>query len=146
MNKAQKRLLFLLGFWLALIFITSCFVVPFATFVSFVQGWSSSMVFKQWFAQFWLISWVFIVKGWHTTEYALLTVFATLALQSVRQWNRRKSVRWAFVFAVLFAASDEWHQTFVSGRDGCVRDVVIDSLGALLAALFLLRGTRKKEA
>ncbi len=38
---------------------------------------------------------------------------------------------------ILYAASDEWHQTFISGRSGRVTDVMIDMLGALIgAALF----------
>jgi VanZ family protein len=37
--------------------------------------------------------------------------------------------------AVLFALSDEFHQSFVRGRHSALRDVGIDSLGALLALL-----------
>lgn len=51
----------------------------------------------------------------------------------------------ALMFAVLFAASDEWHQTFVPGRDGCVRDVVIDASGASVAALILMIKARQKK-
>ncbi len=41
----------------------------------------------------------------------------------------------ALALTVLYACSDEWHQRFIPGRTSCVRDVVIDSLGALLALL-----------
>lgn len=37
----------------------------------------------------------------------------------------------AFIFTVLYAASDEIHQLFVPGREGKVTDVLIDSAGAL---------------
>ena len=43
----------------------------------------------------------------------------------------------------LFAISDEWHQTFVPDRYGTVTDVLIDSLGILLAGGWLLRRLRK---
>ena len=35
-----------------------------------------------------------------------------------------------------FAAADEYHQTFVSGRSGQIKDVLIDSAGALCGTLF----------
>jgi VanZ family protein len=35
----------------------------------------------------------------------------------------------AAVMAVLYAFSDEWHQTFVPGREGSLLDVGIDALG-----------------
>ena len=35
--------------------------------------------------------------------------------------------------AVLYAATDEFHQTFVPTREGCLRDVFIDSTGAIAA-------------
>ena len=47
--------------------------------------------------------------------------------------GRKKALLGAFLFAVVFAASDEWHQTFVPGRYGKVRDVALDALGAALA-------------
>ncbi len=43
----------------------------------------------------------------------------------------------AFVLTVLFAASDEWHQTFIPGRTGKFQDIVIDSIGAGLVSIFL---------
>jgi VanZ family protein len=39
--------------------------------------------------------------------------------------------------AVFYAATDEFHQTFVPSREGCVRDVMIDSTGAIVGLLAL---------
>ncbi|MBQ9332814.1 MAG: VanZ family protein [Lachnospiraceae bacterium] len=39
----------------------------------------------------------------------------------------------AFLICLVYACSDELHQTFVDGRSGEVRDVVIDVSGALIA-------------
>jgi VanZ family protein len=76
-----------------------------------------------------------------------LSVYAMLALLVWRAWRkpvRRDPRPWswrdagvALLVAALYAASDEFHQTFVPGRDGCVRDVLIDTCGAA-AGLFLL--------
>jgi VanZ family protein len=38
--------------------------------------------------------------------------------------------------AVLFALSDEYHQSFVEGRSSRLTDVVIDTAGAAVALLF----------
>lgn len=40
----------------------------------------------------------------------------------------------AFGFSLLYGVSDEWHQSFVPGRDAGLRDVVADGVGALVAA------------
>jgi VanZ family protein len=34
---------------------------------------------------------------------------------------------------ILFAMSDEFHQTFVPTREGAIRDVFIDTIGILIA-------------
>ena len=37
--------------------------------------------------------------------------------------------------SILYAITDEYHQTFVTGRSGCFKDVCIDTLGVLIALL-----------
>ena len=41
----------------------------------------------------------------------------------------------AAVIALLYAVSDEYHQSFVEGRDGRPLDVLIDLAGILIASL-----------
>jgi VanZ family protein len=66
----------------------------------------------------------------HVTVYAVLTLLMHGAL---RQHMVRSTHTWllALLIAMLYACSDEWHQTFVPGREGTVRDVVIDSVGII---------------
>ncbi len=76
--------------------------------------------------------WDFVVKkSAHLAEYALLGVFM---LRGVRgsALLRPSHLVWAFALAVLYAATDETHQTFVPGRAGHWPDVVIDGLGATI--------------
>lgn len=76
-------------------------------------------------------------KSGHFVEYAIL---AGLCWRALRQTGRtRYPAIWAFVITVLYATSDEWHQTFVPGRNGRPLDVLIDAAGALtsLTALHL---------
>ena len=63
----------------------------------------------------------------HVLEYAVLA--ALLA----RAWPRRKYLFWeVFTVVAFYAASDEFHQLFVIGRAGSLRDVLIDGIGAFL--------------
>lgn len=49
-----------------------------------------------------------------------------------------RGVTLSFLVAVLYAISDEVHQLFVPGRSGEVRDVLIDSVGALTGIVVCL--------
>ena len=75
-------------------------------------------------------------KGAHMLEYAVLVVLFWQALGS--RWTGL-----AWVLTMLYAASDEFHQAFVPGRNGQYEDVLIDGAGALLAALALWWVSRK---
>ena len=52
----------------------------------------------------------------------------------------------SFILTVLYAVTDEYHQTFTPGRHAAVRDVVIDAAGAIicLGTLYLIRAKGKK--
>ncbi|MBA3313330.1 MAG: VanZ family protein [Planctomycetota bacterium] len=96
------------------------------------------------FEVFWGLAWFAIVKSWHATEFALLFLFCFWALARWRPARRAANVTLAIAVALLFAAADEWHQTFVPGRGGNVIDVLIDSLGVLVASLAILSCGRPK--
>lgn len=73
-------------------------------------------------------------KGAHFTEYAILGVLWSLALHSL-PIVRRHSLWIAFVASAAYAVFDEIHQSFVSGRTPAVKDVMIDSAGALFGII-----------
>lgn len=52
----------------------------------------------------------------------------------VRQYTHKRVLELAVLFSAAYAASDEFHQRFVPGRSGELRDVLIDSSGALVGA------------
>ena len=97
----------------------------------------------------------FVRKAAHITEYFLLTLCIFLPL---RVWIPRKSasetgklflLRYllpAFLLTVICAGADEFHQSFVPGRCGTPTDVLVDSIGVVLACtvLFLCRKRTKK--
>ena len=80
----------------------------------------------------------------HFTEYALLTLLWWRALRGRGSASRVLAA--AVAIAVAYAITDEYHQTFVEGRVGAVTDVLIDSAGALVAALLIARSRRPVAA
>lgn len=72
----------------------------------------------------------------HMSIYAVLGMLCVSALYTHRLQNWvRPSL--ASLICMSYAISDEWHQTMVPGRSGELRDVLIDSLGALLGVLLV---------
>lgn len=87
-------------------------------------------------------------KSAHMLSFAILALLAHWALAGTFPgWTARRRGWTAFLFAVLYALSDEWHQTFVPTRHGALRDVAIDAVGAALALLVLrLRFARQRRS
>ena len=74
---------------------------------------------------------------------AHVAIFAVLWLALARAARWRRPVL-AAVIAVLYAISDEVHQSFVQGRHGSPADVAIDCLGIGLAVLAWLLTARRR--
>ncbi|MBX5469125.1 MAG: VanZ family protein [Thermoleophilaceae bacterium] len=77
----------------------------------------------------------------HASEYALLTFLWWRALVTTSLRTIAPLV--AFSLAIGYAGTDEFHQTFVTGRHGTPVDVLIDASGAALCALYLHRRRRR---
>jgi VanZ family protein len=72
----------------------------------------------------------------HVCLYAVLG--AALAWGGRRTWKRSPHVL-LLLLGSLYGASDEWHQSFVPGRDSSPWDWAADNVGVLLGyVLFLL--------
>lgn len=71
-------------------------------------------------------------KGAHMTEYALLCLSVSLPFGVYRIRPKLRIPLTPLICAAV-AAGDEFHQSFVAGRGPSVRDVGIDTLGALCA-------------
>jgi len=74
-------------------------------------------------------------KAAHFTEYAILAMLWFVALTRERGLSRRRAAWVAFVVAAVWAFLDELHQAFVPSRTASAMDVVLDSAGALAAAM-----------
>ena len=51
---------------------------------------------------------------------------------NIRRWRTRTVASFALLSCSLYAVTDEIHQLFVPGRSGELRDVMIDSIAALV--------------
>lgn len=78
----------------------------------------------------------------HFGEYAVLALLLRQAMLHTPRLSRHAGSL-AFVLAVLYAISDEWHQSFVPGRYPDVRDVMVDAAGALVALLLAQQALRQ---
>lgn len=76
-------------------------------------------------------------KSLHVIEYGVLYVLLYRAFKQDKRPRTRYFV-WAFITALLYALSDEYHQSFSPGRSPSVRDVVIDFIG-MSVAYWILR-------
>jgi VanZ family protein len=75
-------------------------------------------------------------KGAHMAEFGLLWFL----------WWRALGYRHpgpAIAIALAYAATDEWHQTFVSGRHGSPWDWAIDAAGVGIAGLLVVVAARR---
>ena len=76
----------------------------------------------------------------HLTEYFILGL---LMINCLKDYKINKVYILSVVFSFIYAITDELHQTFISGRSGEVRDIVIDTIGALIGVL-IYKYIRKK--
>ncbi len=69
----------------------------------------------------------------HMVEFGILTWLV---------WRAILSFSWSGIISLLYAISDELHQRFVPGREGTLRDVIIDAIGVIIAILVLRSRSR----
>jgi VanZ family protein len=125
--------------WMALIFIgstdvlsaehTSRFVVPFLRWIDPQISVATLDVIQ-----------FGIRKVGHLAEYAILSALLWHGLRRGTSWRMRMSILFMAVWfaCAVFAASDEFHQSFVPSRTASPEDVLVDICGALIGLLIAL--------
>jgi len=117
--------------WMALIFIgstdvlsaehTSRFLVPLLRWLDPHISWAALNEIQ-----------IAIRKLGHLIEYAILAALFWRGLRSGTQRPMSILFATALVACGIFAASDEFHQSFVASRTSSAHDVMIDICGALV--------------
>ncbi len=92
----------------------------------------------------------FLRKAAHIFEYAVLAIllfnaFSRSFEKKQKQPSFKTVVFYVFLISFLYAVSDEFHQTFVFGRSGNIKDVLIDSVGIILGIIVFLVSVKSKN-
>ena len=106
------------------------------------QNAEQSTQTSAWFLQFLPFSMHFIRKLAHFSIYALLGLNT---FYMYKNYNVKYSALFALMNCILYACSDEWHQSFVSGRSPQITDICIDTCGALSMILLNLSTLKRKR-
>jgi len=89
----------------------------------------------------------------HVTEYAILAMLLWRALRRETDPKRRAILRLrsgqtlflsVWVLCAIFAATDEYHQSFVASRTAAIGDVLIDTCGAAIGLVLCIAFRRRK--
>lgn len=81
----------------------------------------------------------FIVKKTaHFIEYYALASLLYYSLKKSSSLSRVHVLLLTITITIFYAASDEYHQTFIAGREGRIRDVLIDSGGGIFSLLTII--------
>ena len=69
-----------------------------------------------------------IRKYAHVILYAILGISTFLVMKDCKQlwWQR---LMFAILICLVYSCTDEWHQTFIPGREAKVKDLLIDAVG-----------------
>jgi len=89
-------------------------------------------------------------KFYHFLEYAVLSLLLFLAFRNSKRgsWKRKTHIL-TVTIAVLYAASDEIHQSFVTNRNGDFWDWVADVAGIItvqLIAYLIVKFSKSKHS
>ena len=75
-------------------------------------------------------------KLYHAGAYFVMGVLAWLSFKHLTSSSIMLALL-SIAFCSLYGLSDEWHQSFVAGRESDITDWVADTIGAVLAIYFL---------
>ncbi len=103
--------------------------IPIFLWVGLIFFFSHQPGLASGFGSFWDF---FLRKTAHIFEFAVLTFLLIRNLEE-RNLKFKKALALSFILATLFAVSDEYHQTFISAREGKISDIGIDALGIIIA-------------
>ena len=81
----------------------------------------------------------FVKKTAHFVEYAILTGLLIFSLHRTTRLSWIRIIYLSILISITYAISDEFHQSFVPGREARFRDVLIDSSGSLSVGLLSLK-------
>jgi VanZ family protein len=130
--------------WLAIIAVESTDMMSGAHTGSFLSAILTPFFGTLSYHQLDLINFLLRKTG-HLTGYAILSLLVFRALQRTFAGSLRRWAALAVAFTALVASADEYHQSFLPSRTSSVRDVMLDTCGAVLMMIFVLLGVRSQQ-
>ncbi|EMI10445.1 VanZ family protein [Anoxybacillus gonensis] len=134
--------------WWGLVFIW-CGLIYYFTESSLFTGEQTAQWIRHWLNYFGIetnrpvsdgvFSWNFIVR-----KCAHMTVFGTLAFlvwKAMHPHRYRYQIAW--VFTLIYAIFDEWHQSFQPKRTALFSDVIIDMVGATIVLWIVWKANKR---
>ncbi len=70
-------------------------------------------------------------------HFSIYLILAIVTLNLLKQYTKlsKRQIIMALIFCLLYAISDEFHQSFIGGRSPEVTDVLIDFAGSIIGSL-----------
>ncbi len=84
-----------------------------------------------------------VFKTLHVIEYAILYTLMARSMVLSRKRPAHDALLIAFILTLIYAVSDEFHQTLVLSREGTPRDVLIDTVGITIMYVFIKTQARR---
>ena len=81
----------------------------------------------------------------HITEYAILNLSLYIALIKNFKYKKSQNIVIASLISLFYSMTDEYHQSFIVGRVGTYKDVLIDLIGILLISLIINKINQLKK-
>lgn len=77
-------------------------------------------------------------------HFSIYTVVGLLSMALVSTYNIKEKNRLIITLTtgIIYASSDEIHQSFVPGRSSMITDIVIDTMGVILGILLIILGKK----
>jgi hypothetical protein len=83
----------------------------------------------------------------HADKIIHYTIYALLMLSCIygAEFPGAKETRFWALLCVLYAVSDEWHQSFVPGREATLGDVLADVFGVVSVVMVSMFWVRRRQ-
>ena len=114
-------------------------VVPLVVWMLFIYSLSNRP--KVAFTENYPVSFA-IFKSLHLIEYAILFLLFVRVLYLI---GLKKPLLIALIFTFAYGLSDEWHQSFIVGREGKLLDAGVDALGGVIGWIIISKNKLLKK-
>lgn len=70
-----------------------------------------------------------------TTHFIIYLILGILVVNLLCEYNIKQIILISLFICMLYSISDEFHQLFIDGRSGEIRDILIDTMGSLVGII-----------